>query len=130
MEEIITSIQDFIQAHYFLDFIFVIVFTKLIEISPVKVYPLTWIHNQIVRGIKWVINEANKEKDDKLCQEIKKINTEISSIKSDLNDYHNEQKRDKIKTLRKEILDFSDDLYANHEHQIKNYERILFDSYP
>lgn len=130
MEEIFITIQKYITDHWLLNIILVFVFTKLIEISAIKVYPLTWLRNKLASGIRWIINEVNGEKDDKIFNEIKNLKEDMVSIKSDLESSRKEQKLDKIKRLRKEILSFADDLYDNRERSKHSYEEILFVTYP
>jgi Mg2+ and Co2+ transporter CorA len=105
---------------------------NLIEISPVKIYPLKYIKTKIRKCIKNFIEEIIKDVLDNITNNIETLSNEIGSIKSNMTECIKEQKLDKIKRLRKEILDFSDQLMRNdgNERQKNAYELILFDYYP
>ena len=102
---------------------------SLIEVSPVKIYPLKYIKKKILMFFSDFVKEINREMFEKINQSIDKINEELGSIRNDLIEYRKEQKFDKIKILRKEILTFADDLSNNKEFSKRSYEEILFTTY-
>ena len=105
---------------------------SLVDVSPIKIYPIQYIKNKISKCIRSFIKEIIKDMLVDVTDNIENLSKEICSIKSDLTEYRKEQKKDKIKRLRKEILDFGDQLMRNDnsEKQKSSYELILFDYYP
>ena len=106
---------------------------SLVEVSPVKIYPIKYIKNKLSMFLSGFIESVNKDVFEKMNGEMENLNKEIGSIKSDLEEYRKEQKIDKVKSLRKEMLSFGDNLY-NHNHDQKfskrSFEEILFTTYP
>ena len=106
------------------------IFANLVEISPVKIYPVKYIKNKISMYCTNFIQEVLKDSFKTINDNLDKLNQEVVSIKSDLTEYRKEQKIEKIKNLRKEILSFSDDLVNHREFTKRSYEMILFTTYP
>lgn len=102
---------------------------SLVEVSPIKIYPIKYIKKKILMFFSDFVKEINKDMFEKINQSIDKINEELGSIKNDLSEYRREQKFDKIKRLRKEILTFADDLSNHKEFSKRSYEEILFTTY-
>ena len=103
---------------------------SLIEVSPVKIYPIKYIKKKFVMFFNDFAKEINKEVFENINNNIESLNNEMNSIKLDLIEYGKEQKLDKIKVLRKEILTFSDDLSNHKEFSKRSYEEVLFTTYP
>lgn len=115
---------------------------KLIDVSPMKIYPFRWIRGLIVKGLKNVVSEANEETNKTIADKFNDINnkledlgTEMVSIKEDLALYRSEQEtaqREQLKTrakeLRGKILHFADQVYDGKLPQRKTWEYILFDA--
>lgn len=102
---------------------------SLVEVSPIKIYPIKYIKKKILMFFSDFVKEINKDMFEKINLSIEKINEELGSIKTDLSEYRKEQKMDKIKRLRKEILTFADDLSNHQEFSKRSYEEILFTTY-
>lgn len=94
-----------------------------IQISPIKINPLSWIGKQIIRGLRWV----GKQMTNEIADRMDKLEKDLQMVKDNA-----DQKR--IKDLRWQILDFAnsakkltyqresyDHIYALHE----EYEDLL-----
>jgi uncharacterized membrane protein YheB (UPF0754 family) len=77
------------------------------EISPIKINPISSL-------LSWIGSKLNKD----LKKDIYQIQTDMNTIRLDLQDH-------KVESLRREILDFSDDLMHGMKKTKENFNYII-----
>ena len=60
---------------------------SLVEVSPVKIYPIKYIKNKLSMFLSGFIESVNKDVFEKMNGEMENLNKEIGFIKSDLEEY-------------------------------------------
>lgn len=69
----------------------------VVEVSPIKIYPLRWIGNRFNAGLKEKLDESNAE-----------LKKEIDDVNKKLDKHIDSGAKKDMKDLRHQILDFSD----------------------
>lgn len=140
LDELVKNFISLVQAHPFVAFLASMCSLKLIEISPIKLSPFTWAKNKVRDMCTEFISDMSKETHEFFKSEIEKTNekiaelgNELNKVKTDFNSFYEATNVEKILDMRREILNFADDIVSagdkSHKSK-KNYERILFTVYP
>lgn len=90
----------------------VFVLLSLVEISPIKINPWSWIGNVLNKGI---INRLDKQAED-----IDNMKNEISNIRKEVNE-------NSATSSRYRILRFDDELLHGMKHTKEHFDQILVD---
>lgn len=119
LQEIITSLSS--KDGFWLAII--IIFLTLVEVTPIKINPLSWFANILGRAIN---SEVMKEM-GKLKQEVVNINSEVKGIKSDVTDIREEAKEREANNRRTRILEFGDEVLHEVDYSKEHWDQILLD---
>lgn len=94
----------------------VILIASLIEISPIKINPLSWVAKQIGRAINGeVLTQVQGVKDD------------VDSVKTDLANVKRSNDEFEARTARRNILHFGDDVRRKVKHSKEHFDDVLQD---
>lgn len=96
--------------------IVVVSIMSLIQISPIKINPWSWIARAIGRAINGDI-----------FNEIKGIKEEINDIKESRKEYKKEREFMKATACRRRILNFDDELRRRLQHSEESFNSIIED---
>ena len=97
----------------------VVILLSLIEITPIKINPLSWIGR--------VFNKEVMKKIDGLQTEVNDVKSSIDEIKEDVNTFRNESEERNATSCRTRILRFGDEILHNVPHSKEHYDQILLD---
>ena len=93
-----------------------VVVLSLVQISPIKINPWTWIAKKIGKAINGdVIEEMGGLKD------------EIKDIKQDISDIREEAKEREATNRRTRILEFGDEILHDVDYSKEHWDSILMD---
>jgi hypothetical protein len=112
LQEFIELISDNSGA---LAIVAVLVFS-LIEITPIKLNPWTWIGKKIGRLFN-----------GELMVEMKNVKTEVKGIKNDVADIREEAKEREATNRRTRILEFGDEILHEVDYSKEHWDSILMD---
>lgn len=99
----------------------IIVSSGLIEISPIKLNPWTWLLSPLRKAITGGIDKEVKDlKDDINC-----VKNDISSVNTKLDNYIVESEKEQALHSRQRILVFNDEITQKKEHSKEHYEDVL-----
>ena len=116
---VIDELKEFIKQQW--GWVFVIlsfIFARIIQVSPIKVYPANWIK----KGLGWIGKQLNSEVE----KSIEKLGVEIEEIRKEVKRQEFETDQKRIMDLRYNILDFADAI-RKREFDRETYEHIIFD---
>lgn len=94
----------------------VVLITSLIEISPIKVNPLSWIAKHIGRAIN-----------GEVLHEVSGVKTELDTVKGQVADLRTTQQESEALTARRNILRFGDEIRHNVKHSKDHFDSVLAD---
>jgi hypothetical protein len=89
---------------------------SLIEITPIKFNPWTWIGKKIGRLFN-----------GELMVEMKNVKTEVKGIKNDVADIREEAKEREATSRRTRILEFGDEILHGVNYSKEHFDQILLD---
>lgn len=106
----------------------------LIEITPIKFNPLSWIakklgeafNRAVMKEIGDLKTEMGKEI-GKINTEVEKVNKEIKGIKKDVADIREEAKEREATNRRTRILEFGDEILHEVDYSKEHWDQILLD---
>ena len=101
----------------------IIILLTLIEITPIKVNPLSWIARKIGKAFN---GEVMKEI-GALNQEICKVKHEVKDIKKDVEDIREEAKEREATNRRARILEFGDEILHEVDYSKEHWDSVLMD---
>ena len=109
---------------------FIAALIALIEVTPIKINPWTFIKKIFIKGLTMLgdnINQGINTKIDKMDTDIDFLKNEMSKMNNKIEFVENkDDERDAVNT-RNRILSFGDDLMHGILHSKDSYEQILFD---
>lgn len=88
----------------------------LIEITPVKFNPLSWLAKKIGKAFN-----------GEVMKEIGTLKTEVKDIKKDVNDIREEAKEREATSRRTRILEFGDEILHGVDYSKEHFDQILLD---
>lgn len=92
----------------------IIIGTGLIEISPLKINPWTWICKPLRKALM-----------EPMMNELKIVNDKVDKVQNDLNEHIVVSKEDRMQAARNRILRFNDEIIAGQEHTKEHFDDIL-----
>ena len=92
----------------------VIVGTGLIEISPIKLNPWSWLLSPLRKAIT-----------GNIAEKVDKVDEKIDKVQKDLEDHVKESELENILNSRTRLLRFSDEIVLGQEHTKEHYDDIL-----
>lgn len=92
----------------------IVIGTGLIEISPLKINPWTWICKPLRKALM-----------EPIMDELKIVNDKVDKVQSDLDDHVRVSKEDRIQASRNRILRFNDEIIAGQEHTKEHFDDML-----
>lgn len=92
------------------------VLLSLIEISPIKINPWSWLGQRISKAFN-----------GEVMQEIGNLSKEIKDVKKDVADIREEAKEREATNRRARILEFGDEILHGTEHSKEHFDQILLD---
>lgn len=100
-----------------------IALSLLVEITPVKINPLSWIAKTIGKAF----NGAVMKEMEVLKDEMKSVKDEVKSIKTDVSDIREEAKEREATNRRTRILEFGDEILHETDYSKEHWDSILMD---
>ena len=101
----------------------VIALLLLVEITPIKINPLSWFAKIIGRAFNGeVMREMNN-----LKQDIGNLNKDFKDIKKDVSDIREEAKEREATNRRTRILEFGDEILHEVDYSKEHWDSILMD---
>lgn len=94
----------------------VIALMSIVEVSKIKINPWTWLFN-------WVGNILNSG----IKKDILNLNSELKSVKQELDTMKQDSKEDAVKVARIRILRCSDEVYRGDRHSKEYFDNVLDD---
>ena len=88
----------------------------LIEITPIKINPLSWLAKKIGKAFNGDV-----------MKEIGTIKTEVKDIKKDVADIREEAKEREATSRRTRILEFGDEILHDVDYSKEHWDSILMD---
>lgn len=88
----------------------------LIEITPIKINPLSWIAKKIGKAFN-----------GEIMKEISTIKTEVKGIKKDVADIREEAKEREATSRRTRILEFGDEILHDADYSKEHWDSIMMD---
>lgn len=102
---------------------FIILPTYLIEISPLKINPWTWVGNLIKSLLRSLGRALNAE----VMAELKEVRADYKELKDDLTQHIEVSGERDIKQCRMRILRFNDEVIRKTKHTKEHWDNILED---
>lgn len=100
-----------------------IVLSLLIEITPIKLNPLSWIAKKIGKAFNGdVMKEIGSVK-----SEVGSVKQEIKDIKKDVVDIREEAKEREATSRRTRILEFGDEILHEVDYSKEHWDSVLMD---
>jgi len=96
--------------------IVVVVASSLIEISPIKVNP--W---------SWVIKKLGKTLNGEVIKELQEVKKDVVELKAEQQEYKKQRSDDKATATRRRILNFDDELRREVRHSQEQFRQIIED---
>ena len=112
LQEIVTQLSN--SGKFWAVILFVAL--TLVEITPIKVNPWSWIAKKIG-------NAFNGE----VMKEIKHLKEEVKSVKTDVSDIREEAKEREATSRRTRILEFGDEILHEVDYSKEHWDQILLD---
>ena len=114
--------------------VLVIAMSLLIEITPIKINPLSWLAKKIGKAFNGeVMRELGNFKTE-MGQEIETIKTEmgdvnkeVKGIKKDVTDIREEAKEREATNRRSRILEFGDEILHGENYSKEHWDSVLID---
>lgn len=101
----------------------VFVALTLVEITPIKINPLSWLAKTIGRAFNGdVMKEIGS-----LKTEVGGVKQEVQSIKTDVSDIREEAKEREATNRRTRILEFGDEILHEVDYSKEHWDSILMD---
>ena len=94
----------------------VVTFFLLVEITPIKINPLSWLAKKIGKAFN-----------GEVMKEVKAVQTEIQVVKNDVADIREEAKEREANNRRTRILEFGDEILHGVNYSKEHYDQILLD---
>ena len=94
----------------------IIVGSGIIEVSPIKLNPWTWLLSPLRKAITGDLS-------DKMTA----IGKDVSKLQADLDDHIDSYQQDKASTARQRILRFNDEILQHQKHTKEHFDEILAD---
>ena len=88
----------------------------LVEITPIKLNPLSWLAKKIGKAFN-----------GEIMKEIGTLKTEVKDIKSDVADIREEAKEREATNRRVRILEFGDEILHEVDYSKEHWDNILLD---
>lgn len=88
----------------------------LIEITPIKFNPLSWLAKKIGKAFN-----------GEIMKEIGTLKTEVKDIKKDVTDIREEAKEREANNRRTRILEFGDEILHGVDYSKEHFDQILLD---
>lgn len=88
----------------------------LIEITPIKINPLSWLAKKIGKAFN-----------GEVMKEIGTLKTEVEGIKQDVTDIREEAKEREATNRRNRILEFGDEILHGVQYSKEHWDNILTD---
>ena len=95
----------------------------VIEITPIKLNPLSWLAKKIGKAFN---GEIMKEMSN-LKTEMSNVNKEVKDIKKDVADIREEAKEREATNRRTRILEFGDEILHGVNYSKEHFDQILLD---
>ena len=105
----LADIWNFIKEHWSQGLLYLVIFSGLIQISPIKINPWSWIAKHIGKAL-------NGELMNKVEQLEKQLSSHIEADETSI-----------IENKRVRILSFSDDLQNGAKYSKSHFDQILLD---
>lgn len=123
LQELIKIIND----HSGILAIIAVAILSLVEITPIKLNPWSWLGKKIGRMFNCeLMTEMNNFK-NKVGQDMGTLNTEIKSIKKDVADIREEAKEREATNRRARILEFGDEILHDTDYSKEHWDSVLMD---
>ena len=110
------NVGEFIKAYWSQGLLYLVLFTGLIQISPIKLNPWTWVAKKIGRAI-------NAESTSKLDN----MDKQLINLEQKLSDYVKKYEETVIENKRVRILNFSDGLQNGNKYSKSSFDQVLLD---
>lgn len=94
----------------------VICLSLLIEITPIKINPLSWLAKKIGKAFN-----------GEIMKEIGTLKAEVKDIKNDVSDIREEAKEREATSRRTRILEFGDEILHGVDYSKEHWDQILLD---
>lgn len=111
-----------------------IALSLLIEITPIKINPLSWLAKKIGKAFNGeVMTEISNLKADMgkeigtIKIEMGSVKKEVQEIKQDVSDIREEAKEREATSRRARILEFGDNILHGVQHSKEHFDQILLD---
>ena len=101
----------------------IVVFLTLIEITPIKISPWTWL----VKKIGGVFNGDVMTEMSSLRTDIGAVKKEVQDIKTDVSDIREEAKEREATSRRTRILEFGDEILHETDYSKEHWDNVLMD---
>lgn len=92
----------------------VIIGTGLIEISPLKINPWTWIMSPLRKALNQPIMD-----------EVKAVNKKVGEVQAQLDEHIRVSEEGEALTSRNRILRFNDEILEGKQHSKEHYDNLL-----
>ena len=92
--------------------VFSFIILSLIEVSKIKINPLSWIRSIIFKSV---------------IDELKENKAEIMSLKKELSEFKKEQKFNEATAARRRILRFNDESIFGMKHTREHFDEVIAD---
>lgn len=110
------SIIQFIQQYWQEGLLYAVLGGGLIQISPLKWNPLSWLAKKIGRAL-------NSE----VLEKVQEVEAKVEEVDKRLENHVQWDARKKAEMQRRHILGFADELKKKEKHSQESYRQILYD---
>ena len=114
--------------------VFLIAISLLVEITPIKINPLSWIAKRIGKAFNGdVMNEIGNLKTEMskeigtIKTDMGSVNKEVKEIKQDVADIREEAKEREATNRRARILEFGDEILHEVDYSKEHWDSVLMD---
>lgn len=112
LQEVITTLAE--RGSFWA--VLVVMVLTLVEITPIKINPWSWIAKIIGRAFN-----------GEVMKEIGHLKQEVKSIKTDVSDIREEAKEREATNRRTRILEFGDEILHEVDYSKEHWDQILLD---
>ena len=111
-----------------------IALSLLVEITPIKINPLSWLakkigkafNGEVMREISNLKSDMGKEIDT-IKADVGSVKKEVQEIKQDVSDIREEAKEREATSRRARILEFGDNILHGENYSKEHWDSVLID---
>lgn len=114
MEEIFNTLFDLIKHNTGYCTLIIVVVSACIEITPIKINPITWL-------VKWIGEKLNGD----IKNQLDSVSSKLEQVSNQLNEVSDRVDKTEINDIRSTILDFANSCMNGRRHTQEEFAHIL-----